>query len=233
METSLTQLVDGVWFESEPVSIVGMPLTVTMSVLRLPNGGLLLYSPIAYTAERRVALEALGPIEHVYAPSHFHHRRVCDWAQAVPQCRVHAPAMLAKRYPELRIDRQLGSERESAFAGVIDEITIDGCRLGETVLVHRPSRTLVVADLVHNVGAPSHTWTKLYTKAMGFYDRVALSRMLQWTAFSDKQAARRSVERVLQLDFERIIVGHGTPVIQDAKPAFAEAFRWLGASYCD
>lgn len=52
---------------------------------------------------------------------------------------------------------------------------------------------LVVADLLHNVGAPSHTWTRMHTKAMGFYDKVGFSRMLRWTSFTDKAAARASI----------------------------------------
>lgn len=72
---------------------------------------------------------------------------------------------------------------------IVDELHVDGCRLDETVLVHRPSRTLVVADLVHNVGRPDGAWARTYTRAMGFYDRVALSRMLRWAAFSDRAVA--------------------------------------------
>jgi hypothetical protein len=60
------------------------------------------------------------------------------------------------------------------MAGVVDELRIDGFRLRESVLFHRPSRTLVVADLVHNVGRPPHGWTKMYARTMGFYDRAAL-----------------------------------------------------------
>ena len=164
---------------------------------------------------------------HVYAPSLYHDRWAVEWADAFPAARVHAPARLAKKRRDLRVDRVHGDGPEPAFAGVIDELHIDGCRLDETVLFHRPARTLVVADLVHNIGRPEGAWTRLYTRAMGFYDRVALSRMLRWAAFSDRAAARKSVDAVLALPFERLVVGHGAPLAAGAREALAAAYAWL------
>jgi hypothetical protein len=95
------------------------------------------------------------------------------------------------------------------------------------VLVHRPTRTLVVADLVHNIGQPPHVWTRIYSRAMGFYDRVALSRMLRWAAFSDRAAARGSIDELLRQRFDQIIVGHGSPIRRDAHEALTAAYTWL------
>jgi len=129
--------------------------------------------------------------------------------------------------PELRITRTHGQDAHPDFAGIIDEFRIDGFRLQESVLLYRPAHTLVVADLVHNVGRPRGAWSKFYTRAMGFYDRVALSRMIRWTAFSDPAGVRRSVDQLSVLPFDRLIVGHGTPLQTGGKEAIAEAFRWL------
>jgi hypothetical protein len=93
-------------------------------------------------------------------------------------------------------------------------VPVDGFRLEERALVHRPSRTLVVADLVHNIGTPARAWTRVYAGAMGFYGRVALSRMLRWAAFSDRASARRSVDN---------------PVLEGAREALATAYAWLPA----
>jgi hypothetical protein len=219
---------DGVWVGSAPVRIVGMPLTTTMTVLRLGDGSLVLCSPIPMTVACRAAVEALGPVAHLYAPSLFHHRWIGEWAAAFPAARVHAPAKVAKKHPGLRIDRDLSRPApDPALAGAIDEVHVDGFRTDETVLVYRPSRVLVVADLVHNVGRPAGGWTRLYTKTMGFYDRVALSRVIRWTGFSDRAAARRSLDRILELPFDALVVGHGAPILTGGKQALADAYRWL------
>lgn len=222
----LTPVADGLWIDDGPVSILGMPLTSTMSVIRLEGGGLLLHSPLALSPERRAAVDALGPLKHLYAPNLFHHLWLGDWAAAYPHARVHAPASLTKKRPDLRVDRVHGAP-EPAFSGVLDEHVLQGFRLYEAVLYARPARTLIVTDLVQNIGRPPGLWTRIYAGAMGFYGRVALSRAIRWTAFSDRAAARRSLDDLLALDFERIIVGHGAPIDTDARGALAAAFAWL------
>jgi hypothetical protein len=222
-------IADGVWTATGPVSILGMPFTSTMTVLRLGGGGLLLHSPLAPTPERWAAVEALGTVGHLYAPNAFHHLHIGAWAERCPGARLHAPAGLAKKRPDLRIDRVHGSAPEPGFAGVVDEVPIDGFRLEESVLCFRPARTLLVADLVHNVGRPEDRRARLYTRAMGFCDRVALSRMLRFTAVADRAAMRRSLDRVLALAFDRVVVGHGAPIERDARAALAHAFAWLPA----
>jgi hypothetical protein len=224
---ALTPFADGVWLAAEPVRIVGMRLTATMAVLRLGDESLLLYSPVAMTPERRAAVAALGPVAHLYAPNLYHHLWIGEWAAAFPSARLHAPADLAKKCRDLRIDRVHGAAPEPAFAGVVDELRIDGFRLKESVLVYRPARTLLVADLVHNIGRPQHGWTRLYSRTMGFYDRVALSRMIRWAAFSDRAAARRSLDELLACPFDRLIVGHGAPLAAGGREALAAAYTWL------
>jgi hypothetical protein len=225
--TPLVSFAEGVWLSTAPVTFLGMRLTTTMTVLRLADGGLLLYSPVPLTPERRAAVEALGPVRHLYAPNLFHHFWIGEWATTFPAARVHGPAGLAKKQRNLRVDRTHGASPEPAFSADVDEIPIQGFRLRETVLLYRPARTLVVADLVHNVGRPTHRWTATYTRAMGFYDRVALSRIIRWTGFDDPRAARRSVDGVLLHAFDRLVVGHGQPLAADGREAVATAYAWL------
>jgi Domain of unknown function (DUF4336) len=232
---TLTELTEGVWLSTETVRFLGLRLTVNMVVLRLAQGGLLLYSPVRMTDARRAAVEALGPVSHLYAPNSHHFMWIGEWSAAFPSARVHAAASLARKARGLRTDRTLGSAGsaappEPAFAGALEEIHIDGFRLDENVVFHVPSKTMVVADLVHNVGRPTHLWTVLYSRVMGFYDRVALSRMIRFTAFPDRAAARRSVDAVLARPFERLVVGHGAPIAAGAltaPDALAAAYAWL------
>ena len=223
----LSQFAEGVWTAQTPVSIVGMKLSSSMTVLRLKDNKLLLYSPIEMTPECKEAVDSLGQVTHLYAPNLFHHMFVKSWADEYPDAKVHAPAGLEKKQPNLRMERLHNSEPEPDFSEVVEEFPIKGFRLIETALLYRPTKTVLVADLVHNVGRPEGGWTKFYTKTMGFYDRVALSRMIRWTAFSDKKAAKRSIEHLLSQDFDSLIVGHGTPLESDAKEILRQALEWL------
>ncbi len=220
---------EGLWLSTEPVTFLGLRLTVNMAVMKLADGGLLLYSPVRLTDERRAAVTALGPVAHLYAPNTHHFMWIGEWAAAFPSAKVHASADLLRKRPEIRAARALGPDEapEPAFAGAVEEVHVDGFRLDESVVFHAPSRALVVADLVHNIGRPNHGWTKAYTRAMGFYDRVALSRMIRWAAFADRAAARRSVDSLLDRPVERLVVGHGAPVADGARDALAKAYAWL------
>jgi hypothetical protein len=226
MTDRLIELTDGVWIDTGPVRIVGMPLGTTMTVL-CARDGLLVHSPLPLTASRRAAVEELGRVAHLYAPNTFHHLWIGEWAAAFPSAKLHAPEGLVAKRPDLRVDRVVGSAPEPAFAELIDEVRIEGFRLEEHALVHRPTRTALVADLVHNIGRPDHAWTRLYAGAMGFYGRVALSRVIRWTAFSDRAAARASVDALLAHDFDRLVVGHGAPLDRGAHDALAAAYAWL------
>lgn len=226
-EGIFSEIVEGVFVSTEPVRILGTRLTAAMTVLRLEDGKLLLHSPVKLTAERQSAVRRLGDLAHIFAPNLFHHTWAADWATAFPGARLHAPRGLSKKRPDLNIHRYHGSDADPDWVGFIEEIPIEGCRLAESALFHQPTGTLVVADLVHNVGRPSGFWTKTYTSLMGFYDTVALSSMLRWTAFSDRTAARRSLDSILALPIERIIVGHGSPVVTAPREQLSEAFRWM------
>jgi hypothetical protein len=225
----LTPFSDDAWYASGPVSFLGLRLTATMTVLRLGDGKLLVHSPLPLSAQRSAAVSALGQVAHLYGPNTFHHQWLGEWIAAFPTARVHAPQELATKRPDLRIDRFHDQGTPAGFDGV-DEVPIRGFRLRETVLIFRPGRTAVVTDLVHNIGRPDHWWTSLYSKTMGFYDRVALSRVLRWTAFDDRSAARQSVDALLDHSFDSLIVGHGTPISGNARDLLAAATAWLPAA---
>jgi hypothetical protein len=229
MSAMLSAFAEGVWYDVGPVQFLGLRLTATMTVLRVADG-LLVHSPLALTSQRRAAVESLGKVAHLYAPNTFHHQWLGQWAQAFPEAVVHAPAELAKKRSDLRIHRFHDQAEACDFGGQITEVPIRGFRLAETALVYAPGRTAVVTDLVHHVGRPTHGWTRFYSRIMGFYDRVAISRVIRWTAFNDKGSARASIDALLDHEFQGLIVGHGQPIADLGRDAVAGAMAWLSAT---
>jgi hypothetical protein len=43
----------------------------------------------------------------------------------------------------------------------------------------------------------------------------------------DRAAARASIERILEWDFDRIVISHGEVTERDGKRQFQQAFAWL------
>ena len=223
----LVQFAEGIWLGSDPVRIVGMPLASTMTVLRLGAGELLLYSPVAMTAERRAAVEALGRVAHLYAPNLFHHRWIGDWAAAFPSARMHAPAGLAKKRRDLRIDRVHGGTPEPGVRGphrraahrrlppgrdrpaLPPRADAGGRRSGSQ---RRPARPPLVRDL--------HAIDGLLRSGCP-QPRDPLDRL--------HRQARRAPKRRRdpRAAFDRLVVGHGDPLPSGGHDAFAAAYSWL------
>ena len=75
----MQELAPDLWVADSPLRFLGLEMGARMTVIRLPDGKLLLHSPIAPTAELVREVEALGPVAYLIAPNKFHHLFVGDW----------------------------------------------------------------------------------------------------------------------------------------------------------
>ena len=108
----------------------------------------------------------------------------------------------------------------------IEWLPLDGMpAVNEAVFFHRPSHTLVVADMVFNI-LKAPTLTRLAMRLNGIYGSLAVSRFFK-SKVTDKEALRDSVRRVLEWDFDRIVVGHGSVCSTGGHEALEQAYRWL------
>jgi hypothetical protein len=132
-----------------------MPLPVRMTVFRLANGDLLLHSPVRYGDDLRYAIETLGPIRHFVAPSVGHWMFLRDWQRACPEAKTWAVPGLKDRSQVraagIRIDAELSEHAPEPWAGQFDQVLVEAPVFKEIDFFHRPSRTLVLTDLVLNV----------------------------------------------------------------------------------
>jgi hypothetical protein len=60
------------------------------------------------------------------------------------------------------------------------------------------------------------------------YGRFGPSRLLRF-AIRDKAACRRSIDRILEWDFERVVVTHGEVLESGGREALRSAYAWLPA----
>jgi len=59
--TELDEPSEGLWTFSQRLTVMGAEIGARMTVVRLEDGGLLVHSPIRWTAELGRRLDALGP----------------------------------------------------------------------------------------------------------------------------------------------------------------------------
>ena len=95
----------------------------------------------------------------------------------------------------------------------------------EVVFLHRASRTLIVGDLCFFFGPESPWLTRWVARAAGMYDRARLPPDWRWT-FSRRAETRRSFERLLSWDYDRVILAHGQLIEAEAKDVFRRSYAW-------
>lgn len=201
-----------------------LDLGTRMTVVRLPDGGLWLHSPIRLDEDDHARLAELGPVKHVVAPNLYHHLFVDACLARYPDAALHlAPGFDAKR-PELKPATVLGDSPPAAWGGVFEQVLLGGMpRMQEVVFFHRPSKTLIVTDLLFNLGRPKG-FAGLFTRLTGAYGKLAVTRILR-LLIKDKAAFGASVARVLEWDVERVTLTHGDVIDTDARARVEAALR--------
>ena len=222
----MESLAENVWHVPGPAVRMpgGVLLPVSSTVLRLPDRSLVIYSPIEFPDVAEI--EALGNVAHLVAPNLYHHLYLAKAAERWPHALIHAAPGLSAKQPSVGIHKTLGTDDEPTWQGTIDVVSIQGVpKINETVLFHRPSGTLLVADLLFHVTEPANVRTRLVLSTMGVGKRLAQSRY--WSLLrKDRTAARASVERILAWPIQRIAPCHGPAVGIDA-PALAPLLKRL------
>lgn len=221
----LRPVADEIWEVNHPHKILRLfPLGHRMTVLRQRDGGLVLHSPIPLDDDLRGELDSLGRVRHVLAPSTMHNLFLEPYAEQYQDACFWAVPEFATKYPKLRADAVLD---DSTQLSELRCALIRGMpKINECVVLHEPSRSLIVADLVFNFPRTDSFALKTMLRINGAYGRVAASRLFR-SFIKDRAQMRSSLDDVLDWDFDRLIVGHGEIVEDDAKAALRDAYTWL------
>jgi len=101
-------------------------------------------------------------------------------------------------------------------------------KINEHVLFHRPSGTLIVADLLFHQPEGVSGWTRTGLRMIsGIREYPGCSRIFR-LMIRDRGAFENSLQEVLELPFRRVLVGHGDPIEKDARAKMRSIFRDLG-----
>lgn len=201
-----------------------------MTVVRLTSGELMLHSPCQITTTIAKDISALGPVAHIVAPGNFHHIYVATAQAAFPNAKTWICPGVQSRRTNLKYDGILGDVPPAAWSGEIEQVLMRGSRImREVAMFHLASRTLILVDLIENfTDLTPHTRGVLkflfkYVLRMWNNPRPAPEYRMGW---SDRQAAEKSIRRILAWDFQRIVLSHGDLISYNAREVAAAA--WSG-----
>ncbi|HEX2852883.1 MAG TPA: hypothetical protein VHO24_06575 [Opitutaceae bacterium] len=219
---------NGLWLHAVPYSVFGLRLGRQLVVAQLPGGGLWIHSPIPWSAALRAEVGRLGEVGHVVGPNRFHDECLREFQAEYPAAQFHAAPGLAADRRDIRfVSEPLSDLAPPDWRGTIDQHLVRGMpRFNEVVFLHRPSRSLIIADLAFNFGPDAHWLVKLLFRLGGTWGRFTPSR-LERIMMKDRAAVRASIDTILRWDFDRIVVGHGQNIETGGKEALRSAFAFL------
>ncbi len=229
LRSELHALVDDrIWRLTRPVWFSGVRLRSATTVVRLEDGGILLHSPAPPDDALAAQLRALGPVRWLVVPNCFHHLGAPAAAARFPEARVVGPASALRRNDALRLHLHLDDARLATELAEFEVLPLEGVPfLDETVLYHRPTQTLLGADLALAAGPDDHWTWRWAARATGCYERLRVPPDVRATKM-DRAAAARSLRAMLDRPARRLVVGHADVVEEGCVDRLAEAWRREG-----
>lgn len=220
----LNQVDEHIWEVSDALQILGVEFGHRMTVVKLSSGDLWVHSPVALSNTVQTALTSLGTPCYFVAPSAFHDMYWEPYFNTFDRGAFYGvPGMPST----LSFTHTLSENIPDAWAADFEMIPIHGIPLlNEHVFIHKPSQTLIVADLVFNFEKRQKLWERMFLTLNGVHGQVRPSRMFR-ACIKDKKAFRDSLDRMLACDFNRVIVGHGHTIETGGKHILENAYSFL------
>ncbi|OJZ87039.1 hypothetical protein ASPFODRAFT_46569 [Aspergillus luchuensis CBS 106.47] len=233
------------------------------TLVKLPSGNLLIFSPTPLTPTIRsvIAKTGTGQIGYIVAPDTEHHLHLSAWKTAYPGARIIAPeGLLEKRQRTLGNGPDTSADCNPAFDYIYTAANKYSLQVSddpefhatfaveyvhshpnrEIVLLHKPSRYLIQADLMFNLPgteqyslsgekAEDGLWNRLgmgWMKARTPAERTAQARFVWYVlAAGDRKNFGESIRRIWGWDFGGIVPCHGDVIEDDQEGKGREVFE--------
>lgn len=223
----LQTIAPNLWLRAYPLKLLGVNLGRNVTIIRLASGSVIVHSTGPFAVGDVAVINALGEPAWIIDTLLRHDTFAKEGRRAFPSARYLAPDGFSRKvgFPtEPLIPPPAEWGEEIAVAG------IDGApEFGEVVMLHRPSKTLIVADLIFNFSGKPDLWTKLFLWLVTAGGRHEPGMTLPFRlAIKDQAAFSRSIRQILGWDFDRIIVGHGTPIVAGGKEKLRSTLQAAG-----
>ncbi len=221
------QLAPALWEVEQSRGAAGVHQRFRMTIVRLADGGLWLYSPVEIDDRLAAQLAELGGVAHIVAPNRYHHLFAGGAKQRYAQAALWAAPGLPEKRRDLAFDGVV-SAADARWHGQLDAIVLTSVpKFNEVVFLHRASRTLICADLIFNIRRDDSFGTRLLYRMLGVYGRAAQSWYFRKSI--DRTAVGPQLDALLAWDFDRICMSHGDVLEGGAHEVFAQVVRPLRA----
>ena len=232
-QNQLIEIGERIWIADGPVlPWNGMPFPTRMTVVLLDDGSVWVNSPIALVPDLAAAVERLGIVRHLVSPNKIHHVSIGAWAARFPGALVWASPGVRRR-SSVAFDRDLEDRPPPDWAACIDQRIAHGSwAMEEVVFFHKPSRTLILADLIENFERERlNGWFARTLARLGGVlapdGKAPLDLRLSFLGRKDEM--RDTVAWMLACAPERVVIAHGKWFDKDGTAEVNRAFAWTGS----
>jgi hypothetical protein len=209
----LRSVCEGVWTAERDV---GFGWHNGMYVVQLPGGGLLLHSPTRLGQEMMDEIAALGPVEILLAPNHFHHLGLPSYRERFPQAAVVCSSVARKR---LEKKDHTGLQDLSSVAPLLGSkiklLAADGCKNGEVFVVIESGaseRRWITCDAFFHENRPLKGFKGWVVKKLKTAPGLCLGGTFKMVGIGDKAAYRQWITQTLaEMPPTEILFSHGEP----------------------
>lgn len=200
-------IAENLWLLQYPLSVLGTQHGRNVTLIRLRSGTTILHSMAPFTATDLALIRSVGAPGWLVESMLLHDTYAKEGREAFPGLPFLAPPGFSEvvKFPTLPL---LPTPLE--WGDEVAVLPIEGApMLKEHAFLHRPSRTLIVADLIFNFDPAERGWDRFFHRHIaGFKRYPGMSRIFRF-CIKDKAAFKASIATILAQDFDRIIVGHG------------------------
>jgi len=213
--SQLTQYIeDQIWIYEYPIRFSGLDLFARMTVIRLVNGDLIIHDPCKIDDSIKHEIDALGDVKYIIAPGSYHHLFVTDFQQLYPEAETFLCPGLERKRADIKFEYILGNKPDSRWGDEIDQVLVQGTKyIWEVAFFHKPSRTLILADLLENIGDdykhPASLLLRFWWKVvfrMWNNPKAAPEYQIGW---GRKDIVKTGLNKIISWQAERVILAHG------------------------
>ena len=149
----LERVHDALWVaDGEIVDFHGFPYPTRSVIARFENGDLWNWSPVKLDKVLRAEIDKPGRVRHLVSPNKLHTLYLQDWKAAYPEAQLWGPQSTITKRRDIGFREALEDIAPAEWGSGIAQAWFRGSfATDEVVFLHRPSRTVIVADLIETL----------------------------------------------------------------------------------
>lgn len=184
-----------------------------MTIIKLDNSDWIIHDPCKLSDSVKDEIDSLGEVKYIVAPGSYHHLFVTDFQQHYPDAETFICPGLERKRPDIKFDWILGNKPDPRWGNAIEQLVVQGTKfIWEVVFFHKQTKTLVLVDLLENIGDDYQHQTSLLLRfwwkvvfKMWNNPKAAPEYQMGW---GNKRVVKSGLNKILAWKVESVILAH-------------------------